>query len=270
MTEFGKYLKSIREDHNISLETVAAKTSVRKQYLILIEEDRLEELPPIYGKSFIKSYCNYLEIPVEEYTPILERLDNQDKTINKVKSTNNTNQFNIKTNPNLEIFIKNLGLEKYLISNNQINILKISNNTKLINFFVVFLLLFLLIIFLFLDSNDGNQFQTDENSNLSPDTLVLETKEKGLLSYFRNSDSLVLEAYAIDTCWIKLNIDGKINKEIITTPSMNMRWSANEYFIITQGNVGAVQFKRNGKLLEPFGARGSVVKNIKITKDEVK
>ena len=46
--------------------------------------------------------------------------------------------------------------------------------------------------------------------------------------------------------------------------------SANEYFIITQGNVGAVQFKRNGKLLEPFGARGSVVKNIKITKDEVK
>lgn len=266
MTEFGKYLKSIRERHKISLDTVASKTSVRKQYLILIEEDRLEELPPIYGKSFIKTYCIYLEVPFEEYNPILEQIGNNEKSKSKSKSANLN--FNSNSNP-IENIAKNLGLEKYIPKNQKNNILKISNNTKLINFFVVFLLLFLLIIFLFLDSEETSKFQTDENSNLDPDTLVLETKDNGLFSYFSSSDSLVLEGFAIDTCWIKLNIDGKINKEIITSPSMNLRWSAKEYFIITQGNVGAVQFKRNGKLLEPFGARGSVVKNIKITKDDV-
>jgi hypothetical protein len=50
---------------------------------------------------------------------------------------------------------------------------------------------------------------------------------------------------------------------------MKKRWSANEYFIITQGNIGAVQFSRNGKLLEPFGTKGTVVKNIKVTRDKV-
>ena len=138
MIEFGKYLKSIREKHNISLDTVAAKTSVRKQYLLLIESGRLEELPPIYGKSFIKTYCNYLEVPIENYSEIIEKLDNQEKAKNKTKA--NVNQFQMSHSPNYEKIIKNLGLEKYLISKNKTNILKISNNTKLINFFVVFLL----------------------------------------------------------------------------------------------------------------------------------
>lgn len=268
MIEFGKYLKSIREKHNISLDTVSTKTSVRKQYLILIEDGRFEDLPSIYGKSFIKTYCNYLEVPTEEYIQIIEKLDNQEKIKSK-KNTNNSNKFQTNQSSFYTQTIKNLGLEKYLISNKKNNILKISNNTKLINFFVVFLLLFLMIIFLFLDSNEDTQFNSEENSSLAPDTLVLGTEEKGLFSYFSSSDSLVLEAYSIDTCWVKLNIDGKENKEVLALPSMNMRWSANNYFIITQGNVGAIQFKRNGKLLEPFGARGSVVKNIKITKDEI-
>lgn len=301
MIDFGRKLKSIREQHNISLEDVSKQTSVRIQFLKLMEEGKFNELPQVYGKSFFKTYCQYLEIPEDEYIEVLTQI------VNNYKSTNNSfnNSFNNTYNnsiPNqqkdkisIENFVSNLNktrnnIKKSNISNNNNlldgifskldfifkkdskHFLNQKNSNQILNIGVVVGFLILLVIFFVLDSGDNDKSYQDElNDPTSPDTLILstESQDKGLFDYFTSSDSLVLEGYAIDTCWIKLNIDGKINKEILTTPQMKMRWSATEYFIITQGNVGAVQFSRNGKPLEPFGARGSVVKNIKITKDEI-
>lgn len=117
---------------------------------------------------------------------------------------------------------------------------------------------------------DSKYFSSDANSssNLKQDTAVVDD-DKGLFEYFEKADTLTLAAQARDTAWLRIEIDGNFSEEILMLPGMNKSWAANEYFVVNQGNVGAIKFYRNGEQLEPFGRRGSAVKNIRITREEI-
>ncbi len=56
----GKYLKAKRESRKISLRQVADATRIREAVLRAIEEDRYEDLPHLYVKSFINAYAKHL------------------------------------------------------------------------------------------------------------------------------------------------------------------------------------------------------------------
>lgn len=56
----GKYLKAKRESQRISLREVADATRIREAVLRAIEEDRYEDLPYIYVKSFLSAYAKRL------------------------------------------------------------------------------------------------------------------------------------------------------------------------------------------------------------------
>ena len=56
----GKYLKAKRESQRISLRQVADATRIREAVLRAIEEDRYEDLPHIYVKSFLSAYAKHL------------------------------------------------------------------------------------------------------------------------------------------------------------------------------------------------------------------
>jgi len=56
----GKYLKAKRESQGISLREVADATRIREAVLRTIEEDRYEDLPNIYVKSFLSAYAKCL------------------------------------------------------------------------------------------------------------------------------------------------------------------------------------------------------------------
>ena len=121
-------------------------------------------------------------------------------------------------------------------------------------------------------------FSSENNSNLDEEpnsTTITSTDEKeleddeGLFDYFQESDSLVLEAFALDSAWLSITIDGKKNEELLMKPGTKKIWKAEKFFTLTSGNAGGIQLKRNGEKLEPLGARGNVVNNVKITKDQI-
>jgi len=56
----GKYLKAKRESQGISLREVADATRIREAVLRAIEEDRYEDLPHLYVKSFLSAYAKYV------------------------------------------------------------------------------------------------------------------------------------------------------------------------------------------------------------------
>ena len=56
----GKYLQAKRESQKISLRQVADATRIREAVLRAIEEDRYEDLPHIYVKSFLSAYAKCL------------------------------------------------------------------------------------------------------------------------------------------------------------------------------------------------------------------
>jgi cytoskeletal protein RodZ len=56
----GKYLKAKRESDRISLREVAIVTRIRESVLRAIEEDRYDDLPHLYVKSFLSTYAKCL------------------------------------------------------------------------------------------------------------------------------------------------------------------------------------------------------------------
>jgi hypothetical protein len=118
---------------------------------------------------------------------------------------------------------------------------------------------------------DDNKNEKNLTKAAEDSAVVISSENKDLFSNFipEKPDSIILRAKAIDTAWISIEIDGQTSEQMLMKPGMEKRWSAKEYFNITQGNTGAVEYTRNNDLLQPFGEKGTVVRNIKITMDKV-
>ncbi len=63
----GAYLRRVREEREVTLEEVAAATRIHLRFLKAIEDDDDEPFPdPPYRDLFVKSYAEFLGVPVEE------------------------------------------------------------------------------------------------------------------------------------------------------------------------------------------------------------
>lgn len=59
----GRTLKKAREEKNLSLDEVSRATKIRKEFLIAIEEDRMDALPgDVFARGFIRSYGDFLGV----------------------------------------------------------------------------------------------------------------------------------------------------------------------------------------------------------------
>lgn len=76
--EVGQVLVDARKEKNLKISQVAARTHIRQQYLVALEEGHLQELPErVYTLGFIRTYARLLDLDGEELirriseTPIL-------------------------------------------------------------------------------------------------------------------------------------------------------------------------------------------------------
>ncbi len=68
----GQILKTTRENKNFDIEDVSAATSIRKLYLVAIEENNFSAIPgEVFTKGIIRTYGNFLGVDgqalVEQY-----------------------------------------------------------------------------------------------------------------------------------------------------------------------------------------------------------
>ncbi|MFB4162732.1 helix-turn-helix domain-containing protein [Alteribacillus sp. JSM 102045] len=67
MSELGHYLKTKREEKELSLEKLQEMTKIQKRYLTAIEEGNYDALPgAFYTRAFVKSYAEALELEPDE------------------------------------------------------------------------------------------------------------------------------------------------------------------------------------------------------------
>ncbi len=253
MESIGQTLRQSREESGLTIKQVSDKTKIRPQFISSIENDEFNVLPGVYAKSFIKTYAIFLHFGEEEITEMINIFNSKMKDFRSTKKSSN----NIVESPYGDLRKK----EK---------IAKYSQKT-IINYIIystMAIALFALLYFALFTREENSANDNDINFTDTPDTAVIDNKNN-LLSWFEKPDSLILEASATDTAWIRIEIDGKSSDQFLMYNGMSRRWAAKDFFIIGVGNVGAVQFTRNGQLLEPFGSKGSVVRNVKITADKV-
>lgn len=63
---FGEQLKTRREEKGVSLDEVAQRLRIRRQFLQAMEEERLDDLPgETYFRGFLRSYAEFLDLDGE-------------------------------------------------------------------------------------------------------------------------------------------------------------------------------------------------------------
>lgn len=272
MIEFGKILQETRISKNLSLKEVSERIKIREHILQEIERGNLTVLPAVYIKSFLKTYSDYLGLdPNLIPKQFVSTIEKPESDIIETKIDSNTGHGKIKK---IILPINDTVDPK---KHTHFDTKSAEERPPFLSNFYIYVIIFVIIgvaIFLAL-RNDV--FNTDErevvayNEEPAYDTAVIDQSENSLFDNIAPlaSDSLVLTAKAHGDAWVRLNIDGKKTVEFLLKSGNQMRWSAKDYILLTQGNSGAVEYYRNNKLMEPFGTKGTVVHNIRITKDKI-
>ena len=258
MTEIGEKLKSARESLNLSLAEVSDKTKIRGHILEELEAGNFSVLPPPYLISFIKTYATFLRFPEEDIEYIIEDIRSKAK-ISRPENYQHNLQTPVKNEP-MPITPKAIG--KRFIR---------FKNSNIINYLIYSAigLMVIVIIWLtfFMGESGNNKFSGELDKK--PDTTVVKGVGDNLEAFFTKKDSIILEAYGKDTAWVRIVMDGQKADQVTIYPEREYQWSAIDNFLLSIGNEGAVIFKRDGVELPAFGKKGTVIRNIKITRDNI-
>ncbi len=260
MPELSEKLKQARENLKLTIEEASSKTKIRSHIIKSFEKGEFSVLPPVYARSSVTAYAQFLKIPQEEIEDDLKEIFKPaapSQYTNIIKES--YARADTRKMPNLAELKQKAGSKSHLIV-----------NYLIYTAIAVTMLTLLYITFFTGDSSRDSMDETADPLAEKADTTVIEYKNKGLLDLFESkNDSLILEATGIDSAWIEINLDGKFKEQALITPNDYKRWAAKDFILLTTGNVGAVEFKRNGEVLPSFGKKGSVIRNIKITHDNV-
>ncbi|GAB5466536.1 MAG: hypothetical protein Kapaf2KO_19720 [Candidatus Kapaibacteriales bacterium] len=272
LTDIGLKLKAARESLGLSSSDISNITKIREHYIEDIENGDLSSISPIYAKSFVEAYAKAVKLDPSEYKSELNA------------ETAKMQAARPKTTPKSEESkktIKNVRLGAGRDSGSPLKSITTKDNITRIAFAAIIVAVIVAVYTLYFAEaeNDIEDPVMTSSETISDTTLIdidganddySEDESEGLLSgVFGGRDSIELEARAIDSSWVKIKMDGIRVDEKLIVPGQTVKWRAKERFVLTQGNVGALEIRRNGKLLEPFGPRGTVVKDVEITAKEV-
>lgn len=258
--QLGEKYREAREELGYTVEEVSEQTKIRAYIISAIEDGDLKVVPEVYLKSFLRTYGQFLNFPEYEINDIIDEFekflypDAKSRKARKQKSKYTTAS---ETQPHT---FKKENLQKFYRKN-------------LINTFLYIIIggvALAIVYFTLFYNTSGDSGQNAINKILfnEPDTAVVGSG-KNLLSLTDEPDSLILQATAIDSAWIRIEIDNRASEQVIMVPGMEQRWSASDHFVVSVSNAGAVKFTRDGTPLGLFGKRGSLVRDVRITRNEV-
>jgi len=87
---------------------------------------------------------------------------------------------------------------------------------------------------------------------------------------FARDDSLVLEAFTSAPVWFSVKMDTLRTERGSLSTNEHRVWKARDYFVITLGDAGAITFFLNGKEIGTLGEEGSVVKNVVLSRSQIR
>ncbi len=77
---------------------------------------------------------------------------------------------------------------------------------------------------------------------------------------------LLLDIEAMERTWVRIVIDGRETWDVTLAPKEKVSWAAKKDFLLTLGNAGGVIVRLDGKALAPLGPRGKVVRDVRLVR----
>ena len=242
MSVIGNTLKEARNKKAVTLEEVHAKTKIHPRVLQLLEEEKFEKLPsPLFVKSFLKTYAEFLEVNPQELLQAYEKEG--------------------KKEPDQVLFIKPSGE-------------RVSASAGLSKNLLVIPALILTVVFaLFLLVNTlkavGHFFAPKNKKTVviqkaaadtskpaaapqkAPDPSWLYQASQGNFPKIAEKASIKLKIHAHNDVWLRVTCDGKVLFESILKKSATESWAADKTIEIWTGNLSSTRLSVNGVSLKP-------------------
>lgn len=253
----GNRLKEAREKKAISLDEVHAKIKIHPRIIQILEEDKFEKLPsPLFAKSFLKSYAEFLEVNPEEI------LDAYDK-------------HGTKRDPEQVLYLKTADE-------------KIKESRSFQNRFSSILPLVLAAALvggaLFYVSSHFQRWADRRETRIPKDRAEsrktqspsqpaaasdrLRSVEAGNFPKIASNQELTLKIRALDSVWLHVTCDGKVLFQSILKKGAVESWTAAKSIQVWTGNASSMSLSLNNFALGSPG-KGSVKKML-ITREGVK
>lgn len=237
MTFIGQELKRERELRGISLQEISDSTKINIHYLRDLEEDRLENLPgKFFIKGIIRSYAKY--IGLDEFAVL-----------------NSFYQHELYKNGEEGLPDENKSVEFSLPGRFKKIIFTVS--------VVLVLMAGLTAIYFFIsrtpEVQEPVQISTPVVEPPPAREPILQAEEQGLILDL---------SFRMET-WIQVFADGVIVVDGIKYPGESFQVKAEEELVIHTGNAGGLIFSLNGKDGISLGPGGTVVRDVRITPENM-
>ena len=241
---FGRYLQAIRLEKAISLEMVSKETRIRKDILVMIEEENHDQLPDsVFVKGFLRAYAKAIDADGDE---AVRRYNSRLQVIQKIqKSESDLRKSSTKFWPRLILSIVTLMC-------------------------LIFLSVFGVSIFLKTPATDKEQPLQTSKQEITPEKsealpspppspeIIEEAKKETKVE-----KNLLLKIVANEKTWMKVIIDDKERKEYSLEAGDNLSLEADSGYNLLIGNAGGVELLLNDNPVSLQGKSGQVV-NVQI------
>lgn len=238
MESIGKELRKAREDKGLSPEDVYSKTKIHADVIRALEDDRFQDMQPVYTKGFLKTYTRFLGLDTEEFLREYQKLvPSSASYVKKRVEVNSLKEKAVRVilNPTFKIIFK--------------------------KYFILAAVIFVIGSFILLISRHKREAK-------------LETKKAAEQAHavsapvaVKDSSPVKVTVRARDNCLLRVKLDGKLIYSDVFSSGMVDSWQAKDKIELYVGNAGGIDLEINGKLIPSLGRKREVIKNIVITKN---
>jgi transcriptional regulator with XRE-family HTH domain len=249
-------LKKIRLEKGLSLEELQKKTKVHINILKAIEGEALTNLSPVYLKSFIKIYCNALDVDPKDYVP-----DCREPAAKVILGSHKSAE------PLLGAFmgrLKGLRLSRKWL------------RPLFIGLTVLFCVIIISKIGGCISSMRPSRqpLSSAPAAKQQPQALPKSKEAKAVVSSQEakipreSSGGLRLVISAKEKVFVSVKADGRVLFRSMLERGRSESWLAKEKFELTLGSASAVELIVNGRHFKDLGRRGQPLRNIIITEKD--
>lgn len=297
MESFGAYLRQLREEKGVSMEEVASRTKISLKYLQALEEDDLGKIPnEVFAKGFIRSYARCLaleedgvltrfeELATGFYHQKVEQIRTEKQKENQQKELAKRKQMLMQWGAGLVVLVIAVGLFIQNAVEHRRRQMPGTTETKIQEPESTEQPTGIQTLNPPKDRSEESLTPTGQSAGTSPIPLTMNPPRPALSVNPPTAsappippepppqkpalpDPLTLKIEAVERGWVLVKIDDVVTKEVVLNPGEKVDWTAHKQFRLSVENAGGVRVEFNGKLLDPLGPRGVVVKDVVLPKE---
>lgn len=270
LKKFAADLKAAREEKQISLNHIAAKTRIDLKYLTAIDNANFDVLPDLYVRAFIKEYAANIDLNPEETVKKYDmaRSGKAEAPVYTETEVEGLNIVSRKATKTVKKHYESEEVEAYAPKEDNRKSLDPRFLYAGIGAAVIILIAGLYFIF-FTDTTIEKDTLSSVRNEQQTDTRMYEEPVSQQSAPAVSGDSLQLQIIANDLVWFTVSSDDAVPVQYLFKNTQQTTVKAMTKFVLNIGNAGGVKLILDGKTLDPIGRPGDV-KNVQIDKEGVK